>query len=187
MIARIWAGHRDPFRQKRDNSHSSGTEACGAASTVSAGYLLWAGEGQSSVSSAQQRRAARGRSRSQCGDRMLGGKSSESRHPMKGSTAIVTVGTWESANRVYTGYPCRRWEQSFGGGGGDFTSNRSPHHRPQSSDVPGEVRFALGLSVRFDAPKLSVSLGSLSEEHGRIKHAASTRRGWFRSVKSSPI
>ena len=78
-------------------------------------------------------------------------------------------GTWESANRVYTGYPCRRWEQSFGGGGGDFTSNRSPHHRPQSSDVPGEVRFALALSVRFDAPKLSVSLGSLSEKHGRIR------------------
>ena len=34
------------------------------------------------------------------------------------------------------------------GGGRDFTSNRSPHHRPQSSDVPGEVRFALALSVR---------------------------------------
>ena len=58
------------------------------------------------------------------------------------------------------------------GGGRDFTSNRSRHHRPQSSDVPGEVRFALALSVRFNAPKLSVSLGSLSEAHRRINYGA---------------
>ena len=87
-------------------------------------------------------------------------------------------GTWSRRTGSTLATPAAAGSR-VSGGGRDFTSNRSRHHRPQSSDVPGEVRFALALSVRFDAPKLSVSLGSLSEAHGRISHTAQTLRVGF--------
>ena len=57
-----------PPGRVRSPGNQRGAE-CSACVRLGAGHLLRAGEGQPSVSSAQQRRAAHWRSRSQCGDR----------------------------------------------------------------------------------------------------------------------
>ena len=59
---------RSTARRVRSPGDQRGAERSSGA-RLGAGHLLRAGEGQPSVSSAQQRRGARGGSRSQCGDR----------------------------------------------------------------------------------------------------------------------